>query len=756
MKRFFTILILISFIILNTSAKNTKVRQLYITKNNKVYINANNREYEALPIVTVKFLELQALQQKYNVIRYNKLKYADIKPYSNLSLDEFTNLLEEDTNIQSVDYNSEGEYNSLYPNDPYLSNQWYLSAIRAHETWDITTGSPQIKVGVLDSGTDWLHPDLGEGSDFYQNIYCNPNEDDWSNSNNPTTGNNIDDDNNNLVDDYKGWNFAMNTNDCRTTAYHGTFVAGIIGAKTNNATGIAGIAGGYNSQGVSILPYCVGVQNPESDIIDDAIIAATDNGCRVIQFSLSIPNTSAVNAALEYARAQNVIVVCSSGNNYMSSISYPASHPSVIAVGAVSENRRRADFSNYGTNLSLVAPGVNIYSTMLTSNMPIYNYGSGTSFSAPQVSAVIALMLSVNPHISYDEVRYIIESTAQKIEGYTFDVREDYPNGTWNQEVGYGLLDAYAAVTKAKDFPIRGPEKINVSATYSLVRPSQPGETVSWSIHNGEMYNPFFYIVGPTNLDSVVVQYNDVVLSSNNDGSRGLIDIPDRPFPMDSSLVNNQKYLSVTITSANGSKTYTKPLYIERNNKPTITVSDTALLWRANSTRVFNITNCANVSDSLLRWTVARYSQAAATPQISNYYGRTLTYTPSAPPRISMDSLTVYATNLTDNIGNGQSKILRFIIFRPIHIITSIENDILNVSLVEDEVNQTAQRAEQLLDPNKNYTIELWHSMYGKQYAGNMRNSKEQINISGLPSGTYVLLLKDGNSVATQTKVLIQ
>lgn len=637
-----------------------------------------------------------------------------------------------------------------------MSNQWYLSAIRAHETWDITTGSPQIKVGVLDSGTDWLHPDLGEGSDFYQNIYCNPNEDDWSNSNNPTTGNNIDDDNNNLVDDYKGWNFAMNTNDCRTTAYHGTFVAGIIGAKTNNATGIAGIAGGYNSQGVSILPYCVGVQNPESDIIDDAIIAATDNGCRVIQFSLSIPNTSAVNAALEYARAQNVIVVCSSGNNYMSSISYPASHPSVIAVGAVSENRRRADFSNYGTNLSLVAPGVNIYSTMLTSNMPIYNYGSGTSFSAPQVSAVIALMLSVNPHISYDEVRYIIESTAQKIEGYTFDVREDYPNGTWNQEVGYGLLDAYAAVTKAKDFPIRGPEKINVSATYSLVRPSQPGETVSWSIHNGEMYNPFFYIVGPTNLDSVVVQYNDVVLSSNNDGSRGLIDIPDRPFPMDSSLINNQKYLSVTITSANGSKTYTKPLYIERNNKPTITVSDTALLWRANSTRVFNITNCANVSDSLLRWTVARYPQAAATPQISNYYGRTLTYTPSAPPRISMDSLTVYATNLTDNIGNGQSKILRFIIFRPIHIITSIENDILNVSLVEDEVNQTAQRAEQLLDPNKNYTIELWHSMYGKQYAGNMRNSKEQINISGLPSGTYVLLLKDGNSVATQTKVLIQ
>ena len=427
-----------------------KSKQLVVQKGNQTFLVSNNQEYEINRTITVKYINLLELQNKYSIRRFNKLYYADINIPDNVSIDSFIDELENDTNVQQIDYNGYGNYTALVPNDYHLSNQWYLSAIRAHETWDITTGSPQIKVGVLDSGTDWLHPDLGEGSDLYQNIYCNPNEDDWSNSNNPTTGNNIDDDNNNLVDDYKGWNFAMNTNDCRTTAYHGTFVAGIIGAKTNNATGIAGIAGGYNSQGVSILPYCVGVQNPESDIIDDAIIAATDNGCRVIQFSLSIPNTSAVNAALEYARAQNVIVVCSSGNNHMSSISYPASHPSVIAVGAVSENRRRADFSNYGTNLSLVAPGVNIYSTMLTSNMSIYNYGSGTSFSAPQVSAVIALMLSVNPHISYDEVRYIIESTAQKIEGYTFDVRDDSPNGTWNQEVGYGLVDAYAAVLAAK------------------------------------------------------------------------------------------------------------------------------------------------------------------------------------------------------------------------------------------------------------------------------------------------------------------
>ena len=425
-----------------------KSKQLVVQKGNQRFLVSNNQEYEINRTITVKYINLLELQNKYSVRRFNKLYYADINIPDNVSIDSFIDELENDTNVQQIDYNGYGNYTALVPNDYHLSNQWYLSIIRANEAWEITTGSPLIKVGVLDSGTDWLHPDLGTGPDSYQNIYCNIDEDDWSNSNDPTTGNNTDDDNNNLIDDYKGWNFATNTNDCRTTEGHGTFVAGIIGAKTNNDIGIAGIAGGNNSRGVSILPYCVGVQRPESDIIDDAIIAAVDNGCRIIQFSLSVPGTYAIDAALEYANAQNVIVVCASGNDYMNYLSYPASHPSVIAVGAIDQNSRKTNFSNYGVNLSVVAPGVDIYSTTLSSNL--YGYSDGTSFAAPQVSAVIALMLSVNPYLSCDEVRNIIESTAQKIEGYTFDVRDDSPNGTWNEKVGYGIIDAYAAVLAAK------------------------------------------------------------------------------------------------------------------------------------------------------------------------------------------------------------------------------------------------------------------------------------------------------------------
>lgn len=495
----------------NNTFAISKSKQFVIQRGNKTFLVSNNQEYEIYRIITVKYTDLLKLQNKYIVRRFNKLSYADIDIPNNISIDSFVDELEKDTNIQQIDYNGYGNYQALVPNDSRISHQWYLSLIRANEAWEITTGSPLIKVGILDSGIDWLHPDLGMGSDSYQNIYCNPNEDDWSNSNDPTTGNNTDDDNNNLIDDYKGWNFVTNTNDCRTTVMHGTFVAGIIGAKTNNNIGIAGIAGGNNSKGVSILPYCVGIEEPKSDIIDDAIIAAVDNGCHIIQFSLSAPYTQAINTALEYAKSQNVIVVCCSGNHSMNSLPYPASHPSVIAVGAINQNSRKASFSNYGTNLSVVAPGVDIYSTTLSSNL--YGYSEGTSFAAPQVSAVIALMLSVNPYLSCDEVRNIIESTAHKIESYKFDVWDDCPNGTWNNQVGYGLIDAYAAVLAARNMipKINGPEILSTQSTYSVTN-VPVGASIKWT-----------YTFNPSNTHTQMHRFFDPIIFVNGDSTTSVL-----------------------------------------------------------------------------------------------------------------------------------------------------------------------------------------------------------------------------------------
>ena len=428
-----------------------KSKQTIVGKNNQLFIAYNNQEFVVNNIITVKFADILSLRKKYLVRNYNKLSYADIVIPNTTSIEDYISILQEDPNVLSIDLNSYGEYTSATPNDAYFSDQWYLSEILVDSAWTITNGSPNIKVAILDSGVDWLHPDLGMGEDSYQNIYCNPAEDDWKDPNDPNSGNHIDDDGNGFVDDYKGWDFATNSNDSRPRTYfHGTFVAGIIGAKTNNSIGIAGIAGGNYSKGINLLPYGVGDPLPETSIIDDAIIAAVDNNCQIIQLSLFIPQESAIDAALEYARCNNVTVVCASGNLGESSPVYPASHPTVIAVGGLEQDFRRWPNSNYGTNLSVMARCTGLVSTSLTSNEDIYKYNFGTSFAAPQVSAIIALMLSVNSNLTCEGIRYIIESTAQKVGNYYYKVIDGYPNGTWNDSVGYGLVNAYAAVLAAK------------------------------------------------------------------------------------------------------------------------------------------------------------------------------------------------------------------------------------------------------------------------------------------------------------------
>lgn len=343
----------------------------------------------------------------------------------------------------------QGYYNAFFSNDTHLNKQWYLSAINAFDAWTISCGNANIVVAILDSGVDWLHQDLGRGNDNHDNIHTNSNEDIWIDINDPQTGNKIDDDKNMLIDDWKGWNYDNNTNNTITSNYHGTFVAGIIGAKTNNNLGIAGIVGGNNSIGGRIIPYCVGVQSPISSILDDAIIDAIDKGARIIQLSLTIPFSQSVEDAIQYAINNNAIIVCASGNSGATSVGYPSSNSNVIAVGAIQQNLSRVFFSNYGDNLDIVAPGVDIYSTKLAN---AYDYSDGTSFASPQVSGVAALILSVNPNLTGQEVRDIIEKTAQKVRPdlYNYQSDQSHPNGTWNNEMGYGLVDAYAAVKMAK------------------------------------------------------------------------------------------------------------------------------------------------------------------------------------------------------------------------------------------------------------------------------------------------------------------
>ena len=436
---------LVLFVFVSMSSAQSKNSYHINNVNNVKKILYKGVYYEVdTTTVSVKVEDVKKIP--FNILRFNKLGYVDIKLPSNIPFDSAIRVIETDNNISKIIYSVKGKYNALFPNDNLYDSQWGLRAINLPQTWDISTGGSSVIVGVIDSGVDWLHPDLGMGNDGYHNFHTNLS-DQWGQFGVPTSGNGVDDDNNGLTDDYLGWNYENNSNDCRTNYYHGTFVSGIIAAKTNNNSGIAGVAGGNNSKGVRILPYCVGGYSPISSVIDDAIIDAVDKGAKIIQLSFSILQDDDIDDAIQYAYDNGVIVICAAGNYFME-VQYPANNHNVVAVGAIDSNLSRADFSSYDdSNVNIVAPGVSIKSTMLNSS---YDYSDGTSFAAPHVSGVAALVFSVNPNLTGQQVRDILESTAQKLNGYIFQpASSNHPNGTWNDEVGYGLVDAYAAVQKA-------------------------------------------------------------------------------------------------------------------------------------------------------------------------------------------------------------------------------------------------------------------------------------------------------------------
>ena len=399
-------------------------------------------------IVTVKLNGYSILQKGLSVVRSNRLGYVDIRVPEGMDVVTFVGNLESSGLYEIVKYADIAE-TCITPNDPYIANQWYLTTIDMYNSWGVSMGNSSVKVAVLDREVDWSHEDLGYGTDGYTHV-------DWQ----------------------SGYNYMENTNNAVTPHNHGTMVAGIIGAKTNNAKGIAGISGGNNTSGITIIPYCVGsvtgINHIDMTTVDDAILDAVDKGVKVI--NMSFRSTSFyhpdVDDAIEYAYENGVTIVAATGNDYANTVYYPASNAYVIAVGATNQENQRCSFSNYGDELDLVAPGKDIYSTTLQNS---YDYGSGTSFAAPQVSGVAALMLSVNSSLTPESIRNILNGTAQRMSLlYTFN------GDSWNDEVGHGILDAYASVCLAKA-KIDGNSVLCSSNTY-YIDDLPSGMSVAWSI----------------------------------------------------------------------------------------------------------------------------------------------------------------------------------------------------------------------------------------------------------------------------------
>ena len=215
---------------------------------------------------------------------------------------------------------------------------------------------------------------------------------------------------------------------------HGTHVAGIIASQPNNDEGVAGITWFNPIMAVKALNadgYGTSID------VAKGIRWAVDHGAKVINLSLgNYQPSSVLEEAIRYADAHDVVLVAASGNDSTSQPSFPAAYPEVISVGAVNPDLSYALYSNYGDYVDVVAPGTNIASTFAGHR---YAALSGTSMAAPHVTALAALIRSVNPRLSNDEVRDIILESA-----------DDLGERGKDPYYGYGLINVYRALELAK------------------------------------------------------------------------------------------------------------------------------------------------------------------------------------------------------------------------------------------------------------------------------------------------------------------
>lgn len=369
-------------------------------------------------------------------------------------------------------------YLSATPNDSRFSQLWGMNNtgqsggkndadIDAVEAWELSKGSHDVLVGLIDTGIDYNHKDLKD------NMWKNPNE---------IPGNNKDDDGNGLVDDVYGYDFADDDSDPMDYHYHGTHCAGTIGGTGNNGEGVAGVNWKVKIMAIKFFGRLGGAT--DSDAVD-CINYATNMGVHLTSNSWGGYGASDITKeAIERAASKNILFVAAASNDTINNDvfpAYPASYKvaNIISVAATDKYDNIADFSNYGKNsVHLGAPGVEILSTVTGNG---YAYLRGTSMACPHVSGVCALVKAYNPGLNANDIKDIVVNSGDIIpalDGKTISGRR---------------LNAFKAL-KMAEIDVKVPAILQSPSNNSILT----GENTkfTWSSAGGSGKNAYYYFLG--------------------------------------------------------------------------------------------------------------------------------------------------------------------------------------------------------------------------------------------------------------------
>ncbi|MFH0818984.1 MAG: S8 family serine peptidase [Patescibacteria group bacterium] len=385
---------------------------------------------------------LMASDKELVVLKKNENKITTQKIQEIENINDAINEIKQDPSVDIVEPNFTRKILTA-PNDQYFDDQWYLYQpndidMDSKKAWRITTGGSDTVIAIIDTGVDLDHEDLAN------KIWINENE---------IADNGIDDDDNGYIDDVNGWDFVNNNNDPNpdptgnddSGITHGTHVAGIAAASTNNNTGISGVC--WNCQ---IMPIQVMDSEGmgEIDGIYNGIMYAVNNGADVINLSFGSYDYSATEKrAIDAARAKQIIVVAAAGNdsnNLNDEPIYPACNKGVLAVAATNKNDKQASYSNYGSGcVDVSAPGSLLLSSLYTNDhaynfLTDYGYMSGTSMATPLVSGLAGLLKSLTPMLPKKQIADYIRDGAEKKE--------------LGEKMGAGRINLYNSVRLANAY----------------------------------------------------------------------------------------------------------------------------------------------------------------------------------------------------------------------------------------------------------------------------------------------------------------